>query len=358
MKIYDAGSHEWEEDLRQLRVRLFAALLFMLVVTAVGTTGFHLIDPSAGWVRAFFMTAITLTTVGYGHEVALNSDGAFIFTAVLILMGMGGVLYFVSTATAFIVEGHLGNVFRKRRMEKEMADLRGHLIICGSGQTAFYTAQELCSVKRPVVLIVETEEAARHAGEMLDEAPILIGDPSRGELLRTAGIERAHGLVACTDNDKENLVVSLTARQLNANIRIVARVTDVEGADKLRMVGADAVVSPNFIGGLRMASELIRPTVVDFLDTMLRDRDLNLRIDEIRIPEDSPAVGHALNRLGLEKVPHALLLAVRDRNGDWQYNPSRNRVVEPEMTLIFLGSPDDARALRDHLQGEMIAVPQ
>lgn len=357
MDFYEPTAQDWERDLRELRVRLLGALGFMVAITALGTVGFMVIDPTAGPVRAFFMTAITLTTVGYGHEVDIDSDGARIFTAFLILVGMGGVLYFVSTATAFVLEGQLGHVFRRRRMEKELSRLTGHLIVCGAGQTALYAARELAAVKRPVVLIAHDAEEAGRARRELEGAPILVGDPSQDETLVAAGIQRAAGLVACTDSDKENLVITLTARQLNPNVRIVSRVTDIEGVKKVRQVGADAVVSPNFIGGLRLASELIRPTVVTFLDAMLRDRDLNLRIDEIRIPAESSVVGQPLNGIGLERIPHALLLAVRAADGSWQYNPSRSRLVTPEMVLIFLGSPDDSRALCEHLGGVMISLP-
>ena len=357
MDFYEPTAQDWERDLKALRRRLTGALAFMLAVTLVGTVGFRLIDPSAGWVRAFFMTAITLTTVGYGHEVPIATDAARVFTAALILVGMGGVLYFVSTATAFVLEGQVGHVFWRRRMKKELARMRGHLIVCGSGQTATYTAAELTSVRREVVLVMERPEEAARAREALPDVPIVLGDPAREEILQSAGVERAAGLVACTDADKENLVVTLTARQLNPDMRIVCRATERESEAKIRKVGADAVVSPNFIGGLRMASELIRPTVVTFLDSMLRDRELNLRIDEVRIPQGSPGVGLPLNGLGLDQVPHALLLAVRDADGEWQYNPIRSQEVSAGMTLIFLGSPDDSRRLCEQLRGEMISVP-
>ncbi len=344
--------------MKELRVRLLGGLAFITGVTVLGTVGFHVIDPEAGWVRAFFMTAITLTTVGFGHEVELASNGAFIFTAFLILLGMGGVAYFVTTATAFILEGQLGHVFRKRRMEKELSRLSGHLIVCGSGQTALYAAKELVSVHRPVVMVADRPEEASRARSELPSVPVVVGDPAKDDVLLTAGAERAAGLVACTDSDEKNLVVTLTARQLNPAIRIVTRVIEVEGEPKLRKVGADAVVSPNFIGGLRMASELIRPTVVTFLDTMLRDRERNLRIDEIRIPEGSASIGVPLNALGLDRIPGALLLAEREADGSWHYNPPRNEKVRAGMVLIFLGSPSDARALCEHLGGEMISMPR
>lgn len=358
MATFDPTPQDIERDLKELRVRLLGGLAFITAVTVLGTVGFHVIDPGAGWVRAFFMTVITLTTVGFGHEVALDSSGAYLFTAFLILLGMGGVAYFVTTATAFILEGQLGHVFRKRRMEKELARLSGHLIVCGSGQTALYTAKELVSVHRSVVMVAErTEEAARVQQELPD-VPVLVGDPTKDDVLLVAGVQRAAGLVACTDADRENLVVTLTARQLNPSLRIVTRVIEVESEAKLRKVGADAVVSPNFIGGLRMASELIRPTVVTFLDVMLRDKDRNLRIDEIRIPEGSPSIGMPLNALGLEKIPGALLLAEREADGSWHYNPPRAEKVTAGMVLIFLGTPGDAKALCEHLGGEMISVPR
>lgn len=173
MDVYEPTAQDWERDLNVLKVRLLWALAFMIGVTVVGTVGFHVIDPGAGWVRSFFMTAITLTTVGFGHEVAIDSSGALIFTALLILVGMGGVLYFVSTATAFVIEGELGHVFRRRRMEKELARLSGHLIVCGSGQTAIYTARELASVRRPVVLVMDKREEVEHARRDLEGVPIL-----------------------------------------------------------------------------------------------------------------------------------------------------------------------------------------
>ena len=212
MAFYEPTAKEWEGDLKDLRVRLLKATTFLLVVTAVGTIGFRIIDPAAGWVRAFFMTAITLTTVGYGHEVDLDSNVSLIFTAALILVGMGGVLYFVSNATAFVLEGHLGHVFGRKLMAKELAGMSGHLIVCGSGRTACYAAAELSSVKRQVVLVVDNEEAAADARTFVADVPIVLGDPTDDDILLAAGIERASGLVACTESDNENVVVTLTAR--------------------------------------------------------------------------------------------------------------------------------------------------
>lgn len=349
---------DYEEDVRELRFRLGGAGAFLIFVTAIGVMGYRLIDPDAGWVNAFYMTAITLTTVGFGEVIDLsNNPGGRVFTAVLILVGMGGVLYFVSTATAFVLEGQLGHVFWRRRMEKKAAKLDGHVIVCGSGSTALYTANELIAVRRQVLVVAEDAEGYTFITRELSGTPVLLGDPTEDEVLRSAGIERAAGLVACTDSDRENLIITVTARQLNAGIRIVARVTDIDHQQKVRRVGADAVVSPNYIGGLRLASELIRPTVVSFLDEMLRDKTENRRIDEIQLPEGSPSVGKTVAELGIEENSGGLLLAIRTADGQWVYNPHLSRTVGPDEVLILLGSPQDLGDLCENLDGVMVSRP-
>lgn len=349
---YEPTATQWESDLVDLRRRLLKAFAFLVLVTVVGVAGFSVIDPSAGLVRAFYMTAITLTTVGFGEVVAVDTDGARIFTALLILVGVGGTLYFVSNVTAFIIEGQLGHVFGRRKMERELASLEGHMIVCGSGPTAIYAVTELAAVQRAVVLVAGSASEAEDLVADLPAVPIVAGDPTDDDVLRTAGIERAGGVVACSESDNQNVVITLTARQLNPTVRIVARLQDVDQEAKIRKVGADAVVSPQHIGGLRLASELIRPTVVTFLDKMLRDRERNLRIDEIAIPPGAPAVGRRMIELELEDLPGVLLLAVREPDGSWEYNPRRDQRIREDTALIFLGSPEDSRALRERLGGE------
>ncbi len=332
-----------------LRRRMLGALAFILLVTLVGIVGFSIIDPDAGFIRGFFMTAITLTTVGYGEEIAVDTDGARVFTAILLLVAMGATLYFVSTGTAFLLEGEHGKVFRRRKMERQLASLEGHMIVCGAGSTAMYATRELHEVQRPVVMICPTKEEAEAATARMPNVPITLGDPTDDDILRAAGIERAFGLIACSEHDNENVVITLTGRQLNPRIRIVSRLSDVDTETKVRKVGANAVGSPQHIGGLRLASELIRPTVVTFLDKMLLDKDRSLRMDEITIAEGSASVGKAINNLGLEHVPGMLLLAIRSTDGDWEYNPRRSTRVRAGSVLVFLGTPEDSRSLRDRL---------
>jgi len=354
----DAYSSDWDTDLRELRVRLAAAGVFLVAVILAGTVGYRIVEPSAGWIDALYMTVITLTTVGFTEVVDLTGHpGGRLFTVVLIMVGMGGVLYFVTTATAFVLEGQLGHVFWRRRMEKLARSMTDHLIVCGSGGTAVYTADELESVRRPVVLVCDDPGRLDSLRSELPETPILEGDPTREDVLIRAGVEHAAGIAACTRSDKDNLIIALTARQMNPEVRIVSRVTDVRGEGRIRKVGADSVVSPHFIGALRIASELVRPAVVSFLDVMLRDRERGLRIEEVRIPSGSPFAGRSVEDLRVDEVSDALLLAVRDPGGEWRYNPPPEHPVEADTVLILMATPEDLDAVVEAHEGDVVARP-
>jgi voltage-gated potassium channel len=336
-----------DDDLRRLRTRLSAAGLLMLGVVLMGVVGYRLIAPQASWVDIVYMTVITLTTVGYGEVIDMSANPAGrLFTMVLLIFGISGAGYFFSSATAFILEGQLSHVFWRRRMMKEIARLAGHQIICGSDETAVYAAREMRAVKRPAVLICDDPDRAEYLRAELPEFLMVVGDPSHDDVLIEAGAKSAAGILVCTPSDKDNLIVTLTARQLNPALRIVTRVEDVSAGAKVRSVGADTVVSPHFIGGLRMVSELIRPTVVTFLDEMLRDREKNLRVEEVRIPPDSPVVGSTVDELDFRSYCTALLLACREDGKPWTYNPDPSLRLRAGLVLIVMGSPDDVEAVR------------
>ncbi|HEU0053946.1 MAG TPA: potassium channel protein [Longimicrobium sp.] len=342
-----------DSDLLTLRRRLGVGAAFLVAVLLVGLVGYRLLAPEASWVDILYMTVITLTTVGYGEVFHLSPAGR-VFTIVLLLFGISGAGYFLSTATAFLLEGQLSHVFWRRRMTREISRLSGHQIVCGSDETALYAARELHSTRRDAVLVCDDPGRAEALRREFPAMPVVIGDPTADEVLAAAGIGRASGILVCTGSDKDNLIATLTARHLNPTIRIVARVEDVAGAARVRNVGADAVVSPNFIGGLRMVSELIRPTVVTFLDEMLRDREKNLRIEEVEVDDASPLVGRVLGDLELRAVSSALLLACRQGGAGWIYNPPPTLPVAPGLVLILMGSPEDVAAVRAAVSGRFV----
>lgn len=290
----------------------------------------------------FYMTVITVATVGYGEVVDLSGSRlGRLFTIFLIFGGMSAILYFLSNVTAFFIEGDLKDVFWRRKMQKFIDGMKDHFIVCGAGQHGLYITEEMTSTKRPVVLIDSSHERVDLMKEKLPAAGLIVGDATDGDILQMAGITRAKGLVAATNNDKDNLVITITARQLSPSLRIVTRCNEMKNAEKLRRAGADSVVSSNYIGGLRIVSDMIRPTVVTFLDRMLRDKDKNLRIEELTIEKGSRLSGTTAASV----KSRALLLAVKDKEGRFEYNPPGDRMLEEGMTLIFLVTPEEREKL-------------
>lgn len=322
---------------------LMIATLLTLAVFTIGITGYVIIGfPEHDLLDAVYMTVITLTTVGYGEVIDLSQNpGGRIFTMILLLLGVGTFLYFFSTLTSFIVEGHLEHIFWRRKMEKSIRDLRAHYIVCGGGHTGEHIVRELLATSRPFVLIEAREDRIRELHEHFESRfPALAGDATSDDTLEAAGIEHAAGLFAAISNDKDNLIITISARLLQPGIRIVSRSTDGSVERKIRKAGADVVVSPSMIGGMRMTSEMVRPHVVTFLDVMLRDREKGLRVEESSIGSTSSLAGITTGEFRKRAPEEMLLVAIRSSAGEWTYNPRESVILHPNSTLIYLGSPE------------------
>jgi voltage-gated potassium channel len=331
----------------RLQKRLAQIGVLLLAVFTAGTIGFILVE---GWslMDAVYMTIITLSTVGF-QEVHPLSTGGRLVTIALILGGTGSLAYGLSVVTAFIVEGELRDLLGKRRMEKALARLHGHVIVCGAGETGKHVVDELLKTHTPCVVIEENLAGCKHL-ERFGPIPVIEGDATDGEVLTRARISLARGLVTTLPSDKDNLFVILTARELNPNIRIVSRLVEDESLPKLRKAGADAVVSSNQIGGLRMVSEMIRPRVVSFLDSMLRDPRRVLRVEEAEVVSGSPVVGKTLAELDLINRVGLVVIAKRQGpDGDFEYNPRPSSLLYAGDFLIVCGEPDQLDALREVL---------
>jgi len=329
-----------------LKKRLLFALLAVFFVVLAGSAGyFILLGGKPRFMDCVYMTVISLTTVGYGEILEVRGNiSVEIFTMILITFGMGVILYGISTLTAMIVEGELSGILRKNKMEKQIAKLGNHYIVCGGGETGRHVLIELLKNREPVVLIEHSEENIERCisiGELL----YIKGDATDDQNLLTAGIEKASGIVVTLPSDKDSLYVTMTARMMNRQARIVSRMIDPNIEPKLRKAGANQVVSPNYIGGLRMASEMLRPTVVSFLDSMLRSSQGNLRIHQITVTENSAMTGKKLSASGIKDKYNLLVLGAKQDLGEIQFNPSPDQELKKGMTLIVMGDVEDiARA--------------
>lgn len=318
-----------------------AGLLVLVHIT--GTLGYHRLgQPDASWIDSFYMTFITVATIGYGETVDLSHHPmGRLFTVFIAVLGIGTMSYVFSTLVALLVDSDLNAHRRRRRMEKEIAKLSGHYIVCGIGRVGSNVAKELVNTRRPFV-VVESERDSLDA--WLEHHPNTLyvhDDAADDDALLRAGLMGASGVFAVTGDDSHNLMISMSVKMLNRNVRVVARLHDVRNTKKARHAGADEIVSPDFTGGMRIASAMVRPHVVNFMDQMLRSEG-GLRVEEIVLPTGMAPV--ALARL-LPRSRGYMLMAAYE-NDNWNFNPPDDLQVGGGVTLVLMADPD-GRALAE-----------
>ena len=323
--------------------RLILIVVALAFVFMCGTAGYMLIEK---WrlLDAAYMTLITLTTIGFG-EVRPLSDNGRIFTMFLIVTGVGILLYGISTFTAIIVEGHLMDLIRRRRMNRNIERLQDHYIICGAGNVGFYIVEEFIKTDQDFVVI---DKKLENIKKLPSDVLWIEGDASDDKVLLKAGINKARGLIAALPTDKDNLFIVLTSRELNPQLKIVSRAIEEESINKLRKAGADNVVSTTYIGGMRIASEILRPTVTRFLDTMLRESGGTLRIEEVEIPAGARVSGLTLGELEVPKKTGLIVIAIKNgKSEQYVYNPPSSYELSEEDFLIVLGENEKINKLKD-----------
>ncbi len=331
-----------------LRRNLALASSLLLVMVFLAAAGYRLLGgPKVTLLDAIYMAVITIATVGYGEVIDTSTNPSLrVFNIFVILFGIGIMLYVFSASTAFIVEGELKDIFRRRKMLKQIQQLKDHFIVCGAGETGQFVIEELIKSGHSFV-VIDLDEGHLEKVQHLGQFPVLKGDADDDEVLDAAGLERARGLVTALPDDRDNLMVTVTVRQKNPTIRIVARCAEAGMVDKLIRAGANSAVSPNMIGGLRLASELIRPGVVGFLDQMLRNQSRTLRVEEIAVPQVSPWVGKTIHDIGIHRRFDLLALALRRSTGDMVYNPQGDAVLASADVLVVMGDVEKVWKARE-----------
>ena len=360
----------WEVFRSILNQRVARALLWVLIVLLMGAVGFYLIvlifspNPLAhGLLDSLYLAAITLTSVGYGDNLnllALPQPGRTIgelFSIAYVLIAYGVVLWAASTVVAYLVEGSLSGVLLKRRVQRRINMLNNHYILCGIGITGIAITEEFQKTGHQLVIVDLDKELISQLKSAFpkDELLIIEADATEESVLHQAGILRASGIICNLSNDRDNLFLTLTARSMNNWLRIVSRGVEPKSREKIVRAGADSVVYPGTIGALRMASEMLRPTVVSFLDKMLRDVRQR-RVSEVKLTENSKYAGKTLRDSGIYKDTGMLVLAIllRDKEGDeFTYNPSADYVLEAGSVLVVIGDVEQVRQLEKYANPEI-----
>jgi voltage-gated potassium channel len=321
--------------------RLEWALLVLVGVIVIGTVGYVALGFSP--LDALYQAVTTISTVGFREVEPLTPVGQ-VFTMGLILLGVGAAFYAFSALMETLLEGRLAELFGRRRMDKTILAMQGHVVICGWGRVGQEIGAELAEAGRPVV-VIDADEAK------LDGVPLpVVGDAAEDDVLQLAGVERASALVAAADSDAANSFIVLSARALNPSLFIVARARSGPSVAKLERSGADRVVNPQSIGGARMAAFVLRPHVAEFLDVVMHERNLEFLLEEVEVVEGSPLHGLSLRDSHIRDRTGALVLAIRDRAGRFMTNPAPETVVDAGQVIIGIGTQAELDALV-HLAG-------
>ncbi|NPV05896.1 MAG: potassium channel protein [Syntrophaceae bacterium] len=317
------------------------ALIFIGVLVAIGTAGFHAIE-GWDWLESAYMTVMTLTTVGYG-DFAPQSRAGKVFTVALVAIGVGTMLYTVGLVAQTMVEGRLMNLLGRGRMEKTIEKMSNHYIVCGCGRIGTLIARELAAEKVPFVVVDNRPGVIQRLQE--EGFPYFQGDATHDKSLIGAGIRRAKGIVCVLPTDAQNLYVILTAKELNPDIWVLARSEEEASERRLLRAGADRVISPYTLGGNRMAMAILRPAMLDFIEITTRRQSLELRMDELAIGDRSTLIGKTLEESGIRHRYGLIIVAVKKDSGKMIFNPAAGYTIERGDKLIALGEEDNVSRL-------------
>ncbi len=324
--------------------RFYAPLLILLSVWVIGTIGYIVIDDYSLF-DAFYMTVITVATVGYG-EVAPLSHAGKLFTAFLIITSFGTFAYAVSSITKFVIDGEFNEFFKNRKLNATIDKISDHVIICGYGRNGRQAAQVLKKHHKRFVVIENSATLTSTLNHKFSEL-VITGDSTQDEVLIKAGILRARAIITTLPVDADNLFIVLSARNLNKNLTIISRASEDNSDTKLKIAGADNVIMPDKVGGAHMASLVMKPDVMEFIDHITAEGGDNISLEEIsfdRIPDELK--NKTLKDLEIRNRSGANIIGYKTAKGEYIINPSADTLVIPDSKLFVLGTPEQIAALK------------
>lgn len=327
--------------------RFYAPLLILLSVWVIGTIGYIIIDDYSLF-DAFYMTVITVATVGYG-EVAPLSHAGKLFTAFLIITSFGTFAYAVSSITKFVIDGEFNEFFKNRKLNATIDKISDHVIICGYGRNGRQAAQVLKKHNKRFVVIENSATLTATLNHKFSEL-VITGDSTQDEVLLKAGIMRAKAIITTLPVDADNLFIVLTARNLNKNITIISRASEDNSDTKLKIAGADNVIMPDRVGGAHMASLVMKPDVMEFIDHITAEGGDNISLEEIsfdKIPDELK--NKTLKDLEIRNRSGANIIGYKTAMGEYIINPSADTRIIPASKLFVLGTPEQIAALKQIL---------
>jgi len=338
--------------------KIYYSLAALVLLIVIGTLGYHLI---MGWdlFDGLYMTVITLTTIGYGEIPYTLSRGGRVFTLCLIIVGVTAFGFLISNMTQTLIESEIASIFGRRKLYKDISQLRGHYILCGAGRVGLRVVEEL---RKKGVDFVVIERDPQVAERLLAKGDlVLIGDATDEGVLEGANINTARSLIAAASSDAENVYIVLNAHGINPDLYIVARAIDQAAERQLRRAGASKVISPIRIGSHQMAQAALSPAVADFIELTTMTESLDLNFEQVRISHGSPLDGAKIKDSGIRSEHSAMIVAIADSHGQMHFNPDGERTLHAGDVLIAIGTRaglEKLAQIADYRRGQTSKLPK
>ncbi len=332
--------------IRLLRSKIVLALSLMVMVLSIGVIGYKFLSDFT-WVEAIYMTIITVTTVGFSEVRPLDAD-AKIFTVFLIVTSVFIFGFAISVVTEYILGRNSLEMLKKKKVKKQIDSLSNHVVVCGFGRNGMQAAEKLMAYKKPFVVIEKDKEIIERHGE---EVLFVEGDANEDEVLLQAGIERAQYLITAVPDDAANLFIVLSARQLNKSLFIISRASQVTSLKKLEFAGADKVIMPDKIGGDHMASLVVMPDLITFMDKLSLEGEHTTNLEEVSIEDFTNQMEcNSLRDLDLRRKTGCTIIGYIAPDGKYIINPEADMELQPNSKVIVLGRPEQIRKLNEMFQ--------